>query len=315
MEEQLAKFFAGESNQQEREEIIHWRNESSQNAQEFMDAKHAWINASAPEVPNESILKAILEDKPAARIVGWPTYLKYAAAVVLLAMIGTLWFVNREAPQDNQQDNQFVFKGSEMTLPDGTIVSLKEGSTLDVLQFSDDIRKVKITGKAFFEVVRDESRPFVVQTDDATVQVLGTSFQVHTTQDFTEVSVASGLVSFASNMILNEGITPVHLAKGEMGKVGKDIDGILKRGITDVNYLAWKNGLLKFDRATGIEIMTTLKDVYGADVSLDSDLLHCQLTAQFNQKSLEEVIQIISTTFNWTYKINKDKVVLSGKGC
>jgi len=310
MEEQLAKFFAGETNPQEREEILKWRSESAQNAQDFMHAKEAWLAIEAPISANEAMLSSILDEKPAPRIVGWPVYLKYAAAIVLLAMITALWYFNSapDAPE------LYVFNGSVQTLEDGTVVSLKEDATLEVLSFSSDMRKVRVVGKAFFEVTHDANRPFVVVTNDATVQVLGTSFQVNADSESTEVSVESGLVSMA----LNDGqggMVSTKLSKGDLGKTGKGIDGILKRRISDKNYLAWKNGVLQFDRAGAAEVIVALKDAYGVDVSMDAKQLNCRLTAQFNKKTLEEVIQLISATFNWQYQIDKDKVVLSGKGC
>lgn len=304
MEEQLAKYFAGEANQEESNEVVTWRAASAENADAFLEAKTAWLASQAPINPDAHVLEAILNEKPAAKVVGWPSYLKYAAAVILVAMVGALYYFNAS------EDAPLVFNGEGMILKDGSLVSLREGSSLEVIEFSDEVRKVKITGKAFFEVTHDENRPFVVVTNDASVKVLGTSFQVDTNEDFTEVAVETGLVQFSTstNMSLN-------LAPGEMGRIGKNINGILKRRNVDKNYLAWKNGVLQFERTKAIELVYTLQDVYGASVSIDPAMLNCRLTAQFNQKSLEEVIQIISSTFNWTYLIDKDKVVLSGKGC
>jgi len=309
MEEQLAKFFAGEANQEEKEQIMQWRGESAEHAEEFMDAKSAWLAAQPPIESNSAVLESLLADeKPEARIVGWPSYLKYAAALLLIGMISALWYFN------TQQDAPLVFNGEGMVLKDGTLVSLKQGSTLEVVEFSDDVRKVKITGKAFFEVTHDESRPFIVLTNNSTVKVLGTSFQVDTNEDFTEVAVETGMVAFATTD-RNKNEMSLNLAPGEMGRIGKGVNGILKRRNVNKNLLAWKSGVLNFQRTKAIEMVYTLQDVYGTTISLDPAMLNCRLTAQFNQKSLDEVIKLISSTFDWQYQLDKDKVVLSGKGC
>ena len=107
----------------------------------------------------------------------------------------------------------------------------------------------------------------------------------------------------------------VKLEPGEMGVIGTNLQGIVKRKNDNENFLAWKDGVLSFERAKSTEVVRILEDVYGAQFDLPQNLRKCRLTAKFNQKTLEEVIQIISVTFNWSYEIIKDKVVLSGEGC
>jgi ferric-dicitrate binding protein FerR (iron transport regulator) len=308
MEEQLAKFFAGEANDEEKKEVMNWREASPENAEEFLAAKTSWITSGPVIQPNETLLNEIIE-QPEAKVVAWPSYLKYAAAVVLLAMFAALWYFNNQetAPE------VYVFNGSHQVLEDGSIVSLKKGATLQVIEFSENLRKVKVTGKAFFEIERDEKRPFQVITDDAIVSVLGTSFQVAQTDGYTEVCVASGLVSLAKNNSLNK--MSLNLSQGEMGLIKKENQGIIKRKIVDKNFLAWKNGVMNFEGIKTTQLAKVLGDVYDTNIYYDEAIMNCKLTAQFSQKTLEEVIQILSNTFNWTYQIELDKVVLSGNGC
>lgn len=308
MEEQLARFFAGEANDDEKKEVLDWRGASAENAEEFMMAKTGWLATASPIVPNEDILNQIISE-PTAKVVGWPSYLKYAAAVILLGMIASLWYFNRQS----SGPEILVFNGTYQVLDDGTIVSMKKGSTIEILDFSDELRRVKVTGKAFFEVTRDENRPFEVVTNDATVRVLGTSFQVIGESDYTEVSVESGLVSLAKNNSRNR--MSLNLEKGEMGMIRKENQGIIKRKIIDKNFLSWKNGVMSFEGKQTLEFIKTINDVYGVNISVQDELIGCKLTAQFNQKSLEEVLQILAATFNWEYEIDNGNVVFSGKGC
>ena len=152
-----------------------------------------------------------------------------------------------------------------------------------------------------------------VITNDATVRVLGTSFQVIGEDDFTEVSVESGLVSLAKNNSRN-GMS-LNLEKGEMGMITKNNQGIVKRKILDKNFLAWKSGVISFEGMKAIDVIKTINDVYNVTISMNEELFNCKLTAQFNQKSLDEVLQILSVTFDWNYEINDNKVIISGEGC
>lgn len=311
MEELLVKYFVGEADEAESKEIHAWREKNADNALLFVEYKSAWLHSGAVPTANSKVLEDILgSENEQVKIILWPSFMKYAAAILLLAMISGIWYFN----QQEEASESIVFNGQAQTLPDGTTITLKNGAYLDAIEFSDSERKVFLSGKAFFEVTRDEKIPFYVVTDDATIKVLGTSFQVNEEEDFTEVCVESGLVAFTMNDPAKNNMS-VNLEQGEMGVIGNNLRGIVKRKNDNKNFLAWKDGALSFDRTRSMEVFKVLEDVYGKEFDLPENLKYCRLTAKFNQKSLEEVIQIISVTFNWTYEINKDKVVLSGEGC
>ncbi len=69
-------------------------------------------------------------------------------------------------------------KRSRMVLADGSIVHLNAGSTIRYPASFDRKREVYLSGEAFFEVVKNPSRPFLIHLDNGTVKVLGTSFNV-----------------------------------------------------------------------------------------------------------------------------------------
>ena len=81
-----------------------------------------------------------------------------------------------------------------LTLPDQTEISLAGGSrlTYDARHYGQEMRLVRLEGKAFFEVWHDEARPFRVETAESRVTVLGTRFQVVVGEEQTTVDVVSG---------------------------------------------------------------------------------------------------------------------------
>lgn len=308
MEEQLAKYFAGEASDSEKDAVNVWRSESEENARMYFEFKETWLLVSreSNELPSLELNK---EEKE-VKVIGWPNYLKYAAAVVLLGMIGAIWFFN----QEEGIESPAVFAGTSTILEDGSVVSLKKGAEISKMEFTEGERKIYLSGKAFFEVEHDPARPFYVITDDATIRVLGTSFQVNSDQDFTEVRVKTGLVAFSTNDPSKSNLS-LNLEKGEMGMIGKNIRGVVKRRNDNENFLSWKDGILSFERAKTSDVIESLEDTYNIEIEMPDKLMNCRLTAQFTEKPLEEVIQILAATFSWTYEIDKDKVVLSGEGC
>ena len=305
MEETLAKYFSGECSKDEMDLIHSWRNESSENAKSFFEAKNVWISTSEKPEANIEVLERILNETEGKQVkvsFGWMRYAAAAIVVLGLAFALITFLNNGEANVHKLAD------GSEITLHnDASIVSVN---------ITDDIREVTLTGKAYFDIERDESRPFIVNTDYAKVQVLGTSFLIDASSAKTEVCVESGLVSLIKPGIQGKTDLSVKLAKGEMGSVNSTAPGIIKKNNDNANYLAWKTKSLTFDRSRMSEVEATLEDVYGVDVVFENENLgDCRLTAKFKERKIKDAIEIIARTFDLTYEIKNDQVLMKGKGC
>lgn len=298
----MAKYFSGESTQDEIETIESWRNESSDNSKEYFEAKNIWISSQDIPAPDTAILEDILKEPEgkALRLNWW----KYAAAAVLV--IGLIFAINLMVQTgDNSQ-----------TLADGSSITLHGESTIHSISINENIREVKLTGKAYFDINRDESRPFIIETENARVEVLGTSFVIDATDGVTEVCVESGLVALIKPGERGKTDLSVKLADGEIGMVNDSNSGIVKKNNTNANYLAWKTKSITFERASMAHVEAVLEDVYGIDIQFEnSDLKNCNLTAKFKERRAKDAIEIIAKTFNLTFEMKNDKVLLKGKGC
>ena len=119
-----------------------------------------------------------------------------------------------------------------------------------------DTREVELEGEAYFEVTRDENRPFIVHAGQVAVKVLGTEFNVNTCR---KQKVQTVLVK-GSVQVENGGKREVVLRPGELAEtVGTQIR------VTQVNvrkYTAWREGVFYFEEAELEEIMTELADWY-----------------------------------------------------
>ena len=303
MEEVLAKYFSGNASKDEISLVETWRSETDSNAKAFLDAKIVWLETRPSEAPPAHILGEILREKEGKQIPFMlRSWIKYASAAVLVLAISLLFILNQKTDSNFSNEN----------LSDGSRIALHGNSSMEVLSFNEVVREVKITGKAYFDIERDESRPFIIHTDNATVEVLGTSFVVDTYGGKTEVSVESGSVKLAK---MNDGVN-VRLGKGEVGLVSNNNKGIIKRNINDLNYLSWKTKVITFNGSTMAEVERVIEDVYGIEVSFeDSTFKNCKLTAKFNKKKAKDAIEIIARTFNVEYDYSNNTAVLKGKGC
>lgn len=307
MEEVLAKYFSGDATKDEISLVESWRSESESNADAFFEAKSAWLISEPETAPPSHILDEILKE-PEGKVVPFimRSWVKYASAAILVMALSLLFVLNQNGASGTTVSEN---------LADGSKIALHEDSKLEILNFNENIREVRVTGKAYFDIERDETRPFIIHTDNAKVQVLGTSFLVDTYGSKTEVSVESGVVELSKNLAGSTSVS-VKLEKGETGLVTNTNAGIIKKNNSNLNYLAWKTKVIEFDESSMMEVKQVIEDVYGIDLTFENpSFRECKLTAKFNKKKPKDAIEIIARTFGMDFEYSNGKAILKGKGC
>ncbi|MEQ9403792.1 MAG: FecR domain-containing protein [Cyclobacteriaceae bacterium] len=306
MNEQLAKYFSGECTKDEIKQVNSWRSESFDNSKEFNEAKNIWVSLQEAPEPDNRILDGILGEADAKVIKisrGW-NWTRYAAAAVVI--LGLVFSIRLSLSGDD----------SIQKLADGSEIVLHGESSINSVSITDNIREVRLTGKAYFDIERDESRPFIIITENARIEVLGTSFVIDASTDKTEVSVESGLVALVKPGKSGKTDLTVKLSVGEVGTVDNASPGIFKKNNNNPNYLAWKTKTLTFERSKMSDVELILEDVYGIDIEFENEnLRNCKLTAKFKERRAKDAIEIIARTFNLTFDMKNEKVILKGKGC
>lgn len=147
-----------------------------------------------------------------------------------------------------------------IVLGDGTKVWVNSDSRLEfATRFGKESREVALYGEAYFEVARDESRPFFVRTGDARIRVLGTSFNVTAYQEEQEVKV--GLLQ--GKVRLETEKNTCVLKPGEIATLDRQTGGTsVSKG--DVEALAaWRTGRFDFEDMALEELATKLYRWYG----------------------------------------------------
>lgn len=182
-----------------------------------------------------------------------------------------------------------------LILPDQTEISLAGGSrlTYDARHYGQEMRLVRLEGKAFFEVWHDEARPFRVETAESRVTVLGTRFQVVAGKEQTTVDVVSGKVGFA----LRGKMDSVALTAGLQAYY---TSGDLRIKVTEQpnpNELAWLTHRLRFEETPLPQVVADLEQAYQTTLSYSGDADKC-LTATLEELTLEEALQVVNETLD-----------------
>lgn len=240
-------------------------------------------------------------------------WLKIAASViVLLGFIATFYqYIEQiEGQVDNLVVKEIIRqnpKGQKLTtfLPDGSKVILNSLSSIKYeVPFNDKERVVELEGEAFFDVKKNPDLPFKVISNKVTVTALGTSFNVNNKSDeITEVALVTGKVEVINgseeSIILNPGKSALVLADGSFSLENFDY----------INKVGWKDGMLSFNENTFGDVITKIEDWYAVDVDVPEKYRDkFNYTANYKNKSLEEVLTGISFVLHFEYEIIEDSI-------
>ncbi len=167
----------------------------------------------------------------------------------------------------NLYNRIFVPRNGEyqLLLEDGTRVWINSETNIEYpVSFSEKIRRVRLSGEAYFEVAHNPDRPFIVELENAKIEVLGTSFNVRAYKEDISLTttLAEGKVAFSSgagdeNFVMNP---------GEQFELDKTSGAVTKRSVDVSLYTAWKDGRFAFRDQRLEDIFKTLARWYDVEV-------------------------------------------------
>ena len=314
----IAKYLNGEASPEEIGEIEAWVGEDQANAAIFSDCHKTWkavvneTTASSTDINYEWDLLMSRIPHPASRIL--TLSFRIAAIFLLIAIPSFLLYHFPGAPAEKQF--AAVSEISQVTLPDGTSVTLNAGSTLTYpAKFEGGFRKVTLQGEGWFEVAHDKTKPFIVAAGNARIRVVGTTFSVNTKtyRNTGEVILSSGIVKvyYAEKPGQTDMLLP-----GEKAELPADGSAIIKTTNHDLNFLSWKTKHMIFDNTRLNEVVALLSRVYHTNIRLSgNDLSDCRITTTFDNQSLESVLNVLKATLDLQVRDTGAGIEISGKGC
>jgi transmembrane sensor len=235
------------------------------------------------------------------------------AAAALVALVAGIWLLvlpRKAAPVVGGNSDVVIVTNRgetrQIILPDGSTLELNAGTEVHYSrQFSE--RLVTLTrGEAYFQVVSDAARPFVVMSGGIRTRVLGTSFDIRAYQEERRIRVAvlSGKVEVQS-----AGAVAQVLEKGMLARM--DSAGLVtERFEGEDEVAAWMRGGLYFKDASFDQIAFEVANKYNIRLVNQSRKLTWSYTGLFRSESLQEVIETICQTENLKYRFNNGELVI-----
>jgi len=219
---------------------------------------------------------------------------------------------------------------SKIELPDGTQVWLNADSKLEYSgDFSGRLREVKLSGEAYFDVVKDKSRPFIIHTSRVQIKVLGTAFNVRSypSDKTTETALIRGSVEISLNgqpdqkVILKPNEKAViDNASAELNNAGnprkmKEKETMLVSAVhldkkdQEVYETMWVKNKLAFDETPFDDMIAEIERWYNVTIIVKNKALSAgTYTVTFENKTLDEVLEGLQFSAHFQYQL-KDGVV------
>lgn len=198
---------------------------------------------------------------------------------------------------------------TSLSLPDGTKVNLNAGSSLRYPDsFTESERKVELSGEAFFDVVHNEDKPFIVQTHALNVRVLGTAFNIEAFIENSEVNttLVNGKIILEkehnNKMVLLAEMKPNERVVYQVDN--QKINLSIEEDISQ--YIVWKDGKLVFLNDPIEEVAKKLGLWYNVSVNIQSEeLKESRFTGTFTNEPIKKVLDLLSVSSPMDYKIIK----------
>ena len=258
---------------------------------------------------------AVAPEKQEKKRVFWFGAVAAAIALVVgvvftFSMVEESHFVEKLALQKEEVEAHAM---GELLLSDGSKVWINSNSNLYYPKSFSEKRVVYLEGEAYFEIAKDENKPFIIHTQKGTTEVLGTSFNISSTKNEVVVTVTEGLVALYPEENPEKKVV---LKRGEKGLYYPGHDEVSKSANTDRNVLSWKTGTLIFEDAALNAVTEALSRHFQQDVVAAKDVSEtCRLTSTFKGKNLEEVLELLKLTLDVEVEKEDNRVLIRKGGC
>jgi hypothetical protein len=201
-----------------------------------------------------------------------------------------------------------------LQLPDGSEVILNRNSSISYsTQFISD-RTIYVSGEVYVKVAANRDKKFVLISNLSQIEASESSFIIKSEKisTYDEIFVSTGkidcksLLANANRMIIFAG-----------NKAVIDNDAVLKQStIQDVNYNDWVTQKIIFNNTALNSVFEILEQYYNVSLKADNaEIMNCHFTGTFERNNIDEILQVLSVSFNLSFNQKSKEYILSGKGC
>lgn len=327
--ELLKKYLEGRATPDEQKLVDDWYNSLSTDNEKvrLSDDERALLRANYWKSLKEKVYA-----RPSKSLYLWPGYATAAAVAAIVVMV--FFFVPRFHSEDSDISlhsasdmTSIVNKTSvirEVKLPDGSLARLSPGSVIEIdKEFNVEDRKISISGEAYFDILRNETKPFYVFANEVVTKVLGTSFSVTAYPNDGEITVAvkSGKVSVYTDEERFPAVPEeekIILSPNQQAIYNRRERKVFRTLVEEPQVVISEEEVkkIRFEGVAVSEIFKALEKMYGVEIDFEEERFStCSITTSVTGKELYERIDVICEITGATYTLEDTRIRISGTGC
>lgn len=310
----LVKYLLGEASLQEQGQVQEWLQADEENKRYYEHFRIIWeesrILAAQSAVDENAAwerFKTLVTEEERPRSIAFRpnfSWTRVAAVLALVVFSGALLYYlkgNHNEMIVAQANGKVVTD----TLSDGSVVVLNKNASLSYPEdFTGDTREVVLNGEAFFTITPNKAKPFIIKANGVSIRVVGTSFNVKTAKDKTEVIVETGIVEVSKKN------NSIKVKPHEKAVVLKNQDPE-KESNTDELYNYYRTKEFVCNDTPLWRLADILQEAYGIRISIESDSIrNKQINTTFRDESLDHILNVVSETLGVTVEKTAAGVVL-----
>lgn len=305
----------------EKRQLLQWFEESSQHRADFTEIRDLWLSCTATSDDEQDFHIAI--ERLRARIMNENKQLSkprlyfsirrlqtVAMIALLIGMSYLLSVTYFSKPEIIVQNQLITAKGSkgQFILPDGTMVWLNSESQLTYPdKFVGRERIVTLKGGAYFEVEKNKEKPFVVQTGEIKIEVLGTSFNIsdYDRQQMFSTALLEGSIQISAPFLKER----LMLKPGQLFEYNEKEHSMKVSHVNTALYSKWIKEKLIFDNNKLSDIIICLEGWYNMDIDCPKDFAaNTQMSFTLQGENINEILRAMSLIAPIQYTIENNTV-------
>ena len=280
-------WFVNEEKQQEMKDVAVAKIEHGS-----MKAQLVLANGRKVDLTPETKLQ--LEEVGGTRILTSENMVKYSGEDTLTEQLAEVKYNTLIVPRGGE---------FSLELADGTRVWLNAGSRLRYpVVFTGEERRVEMDGEVYFEVVKNQGKPFIVAVNGVDIRVLGTSFNVSAYQEEVVTTLVEGKVQ------LKRGDEQVVLSPNQQA-IWSD-DKFKVKQVDARNYVLWKEGIFYFEDVDLERILDDMARWYNVNIFyMNPTLKKMKFSVEIRRYGdINEILRRIEQTKRVKFEI-KDRTI------
>ena len=242
-------------------------------------------------------------------------FLRYAAIFVFPLITGfSAWFIAKKTYSNVDLIECYVPNGEQdqLTLPDGSLIHLNSGTTnIYPRDFSASNRTVYLSGEAFFSIVENKLKPFIVHSGGVDIQVLGTKFNVdsYSSSQYITTTLEQGSVKVFKNNLENQAVV---LKPNEQLIYSKEKDVFTLEKTNSKDYTSWVQGELRFINESLSDIINQIERRYNVKFRVDVQSTDLYTMSFKKNETIEDVMRVFTQLVgDVSYRIENREVFLN----